>query len=282
MLKSMFKSRKNIVPVILLGIILALMVIVVLYPMIFVIQTSFKTYSEFIKNPFSLSLKHPSNYKDVLTTDLFYRGALNSLIIAVVAIVCNVVVSGLAIFAVGVLKFKGSGIFFYIAIFSMFITGEVGTIPMFLLVRNLGLIDSLAGVIFPSIFASGGMGMLFGIGYVKSIPDELHEAAALDGATIWQMFWKVDFIMMLPLIALTIIGAFNGSWNQYIWPYIVLPTNTKAFTIQMSLIRFKAQDGSNYGQLCAGMVLVSIPGFVLYGVGSRWFGVGMSVGAIKG
>lgn len=112
----------------------------------------------------------------------FSVNAVNSLIVAVVAVVFQVATASLTIFAIGVLKYKGSNILFYLTLFSMFISGEVTTIPLFLLIREFGLIDSLRALLLPVMIAVGGTGIFLGVTYIKNIPNDLHEAASLDGA----------------------------------------------------------------------------------------------------
>lgn len=124
--------------------------------MLFVVSTSFKTRGEFIKSPFSISFAHPENYSEAWTKGGFSVNAVNSLIVAVVAVVFQVATASLTIFAIGVLKYKGSNILFYLTLFSMFISGEVTTIPLFLLIREFGLIDSLWALLLPVMIAVGG------------------------------------------------------------------------------------------------------------------------------
>ena len=276
------QKRINFIVNIILGITITLITIAILYPMLFVVSTSFKTRGEFIKSPFSISFAHPENYSEAWTKGGFSVNAVNSLIVAVVAVVFQVATASLTIFAIGVLKYKGSNILFYLTLFSMFISGEVTTIPLFLLIREFGLIDSLWALLLPVMIAVGGTGICLGVTYIKNIPNDLHEAASLDGASILQTFFYIDLNLIRPVLAYIAITTFTATWNDFFWPFIVLPTNAAAQTLPIALINFQAQNNSMYGVLCAGLVIMSIPILLIYSFFSKYFLNGVAAGAVKG
>lgn len=276
------QKRIDLAVNIILGIIITLITIAILYPLLFVVSTSFKTRGEFIKSPFSISFAHPQNYSDAWIKGGFSTNMLNSFLVAIVAVVFQVATTALTVFAIGVLKYKGSMIIFYLLLFTMFISGEVTTIPLFLLMRELGLIDSLWALLLPSMLAIGGTGVFLGVTYVKNIPNDLHEAASLDGASVPQVFFHVDLALIKPVLAYVAITTFTATWNDFFWPFIVLPTNTKAQTLPIALINFQAQNGSMYGVLCAGLVIMSIPILLIYAFFSKYFLNGVAAGAVKG
>ena len=267
---------------IILGIIITLITVMVLYPLVFVISTSFKTRGEFISNPFSISFAHPENYSEAWTTGGFSQSALNSVIVAIVAIVFQVASAALTIFAIGVLKYKGSQILFYLILFSMFLSGEITTIPLFLLIRELRLIDTLWALLLPAMISIGGTGVFLGVTYIKNIPNELHEAASLDGANIFQTFARIDLNLLKPVLAYIAITTFTATWNDFFWPFIVLPTNENVKTLPLALINFQSQNNSLYGVLCAGLVITSIPILLVYAFFSKYFLNGVAAGAVKG
>ena len=265
-----------------LGIVITVITAAILYPLLFVLSTSFKTRGELIKSPFSITFMHPENYSQAWIDGGFSRSAVNSVIVAVVAIVFQVFSASLTIFAIGVLKYKGSQIIFYLILFSMFLSGEITTIPLFLLMRELRLIDTLWSLLLPAMITTGGTGVFLGVTYIKNIPNDLHEAASLDGASIMQTFLNIDLHLLKPVLAYIAISTFTASWNDFFWPFIVLPTNEAAKTLPLALINFQAQNNSLYGVLCAGLVITSIPILLVYAFFSKYFLNGVAAGAVKG
>ena len=164
----------------------------------------------------------------------------------------------------------------------MFISGEVTTIPLFLLIREFGLIDSLWALLLPVMIAVGGTGIFLGVTYIKNIPNDLHEAASLDGASILQTFFYIDLNLIRPVLAYIAITTFTATWNDFFWPFIVLPTNAAAQTLPIALINFQAQNNSMYGVLFAGLVIMSIPILLIYSFFSKYFLNGVAAGAVKG
>ncbi len=276
------QKRIDLIVNIILGIIITLITIAILYPLLFVLSTSFKTRGEFIKSPFSLSFAHPENYSDAWVKGGFSTNVINSFTVSAAAVVVQTFTTALTIFAIGVLKYKGSAIIFYMLLFTMFISGEVTTIPLFLMMRELGLIDSLWALLLPAMIAISGTGVFLGVTYVKNIPNDLHEAASLDGATVWQIFFHIDFVLIKPVLSYVAITTFTSYWNDFFWPFIVLPTNAKAQTLPLALINFQAQNGSMYGVLCAGLVIMCIPILLIYSFFSKYFLNGVAAGAVKG
>lgn len=265
-----------------LALILALIAFSVIYPLIFVISTSFKTYGEFLKSPFSLSFKHPENYVQAFTKGGFGTALINSVIVAVVNTVCCTLITTLAVFAIGVLRFRGSGIIIGILMFTMFVSGDMTTVPNVLLIRELGLYNSLGALIFRAALGVSGIGVFIGVNYVRQIPDELHEAASLDGASIPQMFFYVDLPMLKPIMAYVAIGAFGGAWSDFFGPLVYIPMNDTALTLAVAVQKFDTQNNSQYGTLCAGLVVLAAPTVLIYACFSKYFLEGVAVGAVKG
>ncbi len=276
------KKAGEITGVILEWIAMILILVLVLYPLIFVLSTSFKTYGEFIKSPFSLSLAHPENYYKAFVEGNLGRSIVNTVIVAVVAVVCQTIITGLAVYGIGVLKFKGSGIFIGILLFTMFVSGEMTTIPNILLIRALGLYDTLGALLFPAALGVSGIGVFIGVNYANAIPKELHEAASLDGASIPQTFFHIDLHLLKPVLTYVAIGAFSASWSDFFGPLVFIPMNEKAYTLAITIQKFDTVNNSEYGTLCAGLVILAVPVVVVYAVFSKYFLEGVAVGAVKG
>lgn len=266
----------------LLILLLAVVLVVVLYPLLFVIATSFKTYPELVTSPFSITFRHPENFVTAWTEGNFGGSLINSSLVTLLAVFAQVVTSALAIFAIGVLRFRGSAVFVGIFLFTMFLSGEMLMIPNLILVRELGLFDTLGALLFPAGLSVSGMGIFMGINFIRATPAELREAAAIDGATIPQVFWHIDFVMMRPVLAFIAVGAFSGTWADFFWPLISLPLNESAYTMPLALMKFESQNNTLYGVLCAGMCFMALPVVVVYSFLSKYFIEGVAVGAVKG
>lgn len=275
------KKREKVAKVLEI-VLMSLVAFVILYPLVFVISTSFKTYGEFIKSPFSLSFRHPENYYNAWVEGLLGNSILNSLAVAAVSVVCCTTWTGMAVFAIGVLKFKGSQIFIGILLFTMFISGEMMTVPNILLIKWLNLYDSLGALLFPAALGVSGLGVFIGVNYMSAIPNELHEAASLDGASVPQMFFFIDLHLMKPILTYVAIGCFSGAWSDFFSPLIYIPTNEKAQTLALAVQQFDTQNNSQYGTLCAALVILAAPTVLVYSVFSKYFLEGVALGAVKG
>lgn len=265
-------------------ILLALMLAMVFLPLLFVVNTSFKDPVEYVLNPVGINFSalRPRNYTDVLQANNLITSMVNSIIVTVIAVFCSVVTTALISFAIGVIRFKGSQIIFYIAICSMFLAGEITMIPMYMLYSKLNLIGKLWSLILPSFIGLPGLGIMVGSSYIRGIPREIHEAAFIDGAGVPQVFFKIDLHMLVPVLALTAVMTFQGNWGNFLWPYVTVLSNREAHTFAITLLQFKSQNASMYGQYCAGLVIMTLPIVLVYCFCSKYFMQGMAAGAVKG
>lgn len=273
---------KRIVSNVVLFVVMAVVTVLVLYPMLFVLFTSFKTYAEFLDDPFGFSFAHPENYARAWIDGHFSTYFLNSVLVTALTVLSKVFMSGIVAYCVGVLQFKGYKIFMAVILSTMFFTGEITGIPTFLMMRSLNTLDTLWALILPGVLSPAGLGALLGVGYAKKIPKELHEAALLDGAGLFSIFWHIDFKLMIPMLTLVAIQTFTGSWSDFYWPLITITTNDAARTLPLGLINFQSQNNSEYGVLSAGLVILTIPIVALYAGLSKYFIEGVAAGAVKG
>lgn len=273
---------KRIVSNVVLFVVMAVVTVLVLYPMLFVLFTSFKTYAEFLDDPFGFSFANPENYARAWIDGHFSTYFLNSVLVTALTVLSKVFMSGIVAYCVGVLQFRGYKIFMAVILSTMFFTGEITGIPTFLMMRSLNTLDTLWALILPGVLSPAGLGALLGVGYAKKIPKELHEAALLDGAGLFSIFWHIDFKLMIPMLTLVAIQTFTGSWSDFYWPLITITTNDAARTLPLGLINFQSQNNSEYGVLSAGLVILTIPIVALYAGLSKYFIEGVAAGAVKG
>ena len=148
--------------------------------------------------------------------------------------------------------------------------------------RELGVLNTIWALILPGVLSPAGLGVLLGVGYVQKIPKELHEAALLDGANAFQLFWHIDFRLMIPMLTVVAIQTFQSSWSDFYWPLITITSNDSARTLPLGLITFQSQNNSSYGILSAGLGILTLPIVLLYSALSKYFIEGVASGAVKG
>lgn len=267
-----------------LVIVLAFLTVAVLFPLYFVLVTSVKSYSDFVLNPLGINFSAImfSNYTQVLQAQNFAGGFVNSILTTAVSVLCAVVFSALVAFAVGVIRFRGSQIFIFIALATMFFTGEMTYVPMYLLYNRLKLLNTFWVLILPSLVAFPGFGILVGSAFIRKIPNSVHEAAFMDGAGVMRTFLTIDLKLLSPILSMVAIMQFQGAWSDFFWPMITVSGNPSAYTLPLLLINFKAADATMYGQYCAGLMVMTIPIVLFYIFFSKYFMQGMAAGAVKG
>ncbi len=161
----------------------------------------------------------------------------------------------------------------------MMVPGQVLVVPLFLLVTKLGLVDTLAGAVLPSIVTP--FGILLMHTRMQQLPDELVDAARIDGCSEWGVFFRVALPLAAPTAATLGLFAFVSSWNAFLWPLLVL-LGSDRYTLAVGLATLQGQHETDHGLLLAGATLSALPTLVLFGLLGRFFTRGLSAGAVKG
>lgn len=278
---NLFKKVEKVAIIVTLTMIL----LMVFLPLLFVLNTSLKSYNDYMLNPLSFnpSRWQFSNYVEAIKASNLIHSTFNSMIVTCTAVLCSVIFTALVSFAVGTLKYKGNKIVYFFALCSMFLSGEITMIPMYILYTKLDLIGKFGSLILPSFLGVPGFGILVGSSFIKSIPNEIHEAAIMDGVSVPTLFLKVDLPLLKPILALTAVMTFQGNWGNFLWPYVTVLSNKNAHTMALTLItQFDSANNSMIGQYCAALVLMSLPIVIVYAFFSKYFIEGMTGGAVKG
>lgn len=249
------------------------------YPFMFMIFSSLKDYAQFFHSfwwpAFPL---HLENYKDAFK--IVYKYIVNSVMVSATSALGVVVLASISAYVFARFNFPGREPLFYAVISLLMIPGLLTLIPRFLLARFLGLVDSLAGLI---LFYIAG-GQVFGIfilrSFFSSLPEELFEAARLDGAGELHSYALIAVPLSKSILGTVAIMNVLSTWNEYIWPLVIISSD-RLKTIPLGLIAFQTMYRTEYGPLFAGYVIASLPLLVLFFFTMRTFVAGLTSGALK-
>jgi multiple sugar transport system permease protein len=220
-----------------------------------------------------------SNFTDVLDRVPVLRYVGNSALVAVMAVTANIVGATLAGYALARLKFRGRGAATAVFVAALLVPVETVIVSQFLVVRQLGLTDSLLGVVLPGAVAA--LNVLLMRNAFAGLPDELEEAAVIDGANAWQRFLRICVPQVTGVITVVAIFAFVGAWNDFLWPLIVL-SSEENYTLTVGLNRLRGTFYDDPRLIAAGTVIALIPIIAFFTLLQRYFFKGLESGGIKG
>jgi N-acetylglucosamine transport system permease protein len=264
--------------------VLALWAIIVIFPMIWLLYSTFKTDSEIFFSPWALptSLQW-DNFARAWTDAHIGEYFLNSLIVVIPSLALILILSAMAAYVLARFPFPGNRAIFYLFMAGMLFPIFLALVPLFFLVKDLHMLSTYHGLVLVYVAYSLPFSVFFLTGFFRSLPSELHEAAIIDGANQYEVFFKI----MLPLAkpGLISIGIFNflGMWNQYLLP-VVLMTDSKRFLLTQGLAFMLHQQyyKSDWSGLFAAVSLIMIPTLVTYVIFQGQIQKGITVGALKG
>ncbi len=219
------------------------------------------------------------NYRTAWTQTRFDRALFNSVLVTLSITTAQVFTSMLAAFAFARLRFFGRDQIFLGYLATMMIPEAITMIPLFIIFREVGLIDTYAAMILPAAFSAYGTFMLRQ--FFLNIPRELEEAAVLDGCGPVGVFRHVIAPLSKPAVAALAILTFMGAWRSFMWPLIVAQSQ-EMFTLPVALAQFQDMYGVQWSLLMAGSTIMLIPMLIVFAVGQRYFIAGIQLGAVKG
>jgi raffinose/stachyose/melibiose transport system permease protein len=257
-----------------------LLVFSILYigPLFMIVNASFKSLSEFFRDPISpvTSLSF-DNYTKAWDLANFPRYMLNSAFYTAIATTVFVLTSVFVAFPIARGIVKGGGALLTLYVVALFLPPAL--IPQFQLILNLGLYNSRSGYIL--LFLVNAIGMIILVNYIKSIPTELDESAAVDGCGYFRFVWSVVLPLIRPAVATVTVLHAIGIWNELILPTIYL-TDANLYPITRGLIVFEGQYGSDWPALAAAVLMLMLPMLILFMVLQRYIIGGLTSGAVKG
>ena len=220
-----------------------------------------------------------ANFDELFTRLDFMTYFVNSTVVAVAVTVGNMIFCSMLGYALAKLEFRGKKVLFAVVLATLMIPGVVTFVPLFVLTVNLGLANTLTGMILP--FLAGPFGVFLMRQYILSLPDELIHAARVDGAGELRIFAQVILPLCWPALATLGILTFLGSWNQFLWP-LVVATNEDKYTLPVAIALYAVgQNATQYGLLLAGSVVTVIPVIAVFLFLQRHIMQGISMTGIK-
>jgi multiple sugar transport system permease protein len=219
------------------------------------------------------------NFRDLFSRLDFPTYFLNSTIVAALTTAGNLLFCSLLGYALAKLRFPGRKAMFLVVLGMLMVPGMVTFVPQFVLVSNLGLANSYAGLVLP--FLAGPFGVFLMRQFLLSIPDDLIEAARVDGAGEWRIFWRIVLPLCRPALATLGILTFLASWNNFLWPLVIATTEDK-YTLPVALALYSVgQNRTDLGLLLAGAVVVVLPVLIVFLLLQRHFLRGIATTGLK-
>jgi multiple sugar transport system permease protein len=263
-------------------VLLTLGLVIMVVPFIWMVLSSLKGQAELAQLPPTWIPKAPtlSNYSKLFTELNFPRYFMNSVILAVSITILNLLFCSMIGYALAKLKFVGKNALFILVLATLMIPSAVTLVPLFVLMSKLQLVNTLIAVILPESAAAFGVFLMRQ--FMLEIPDELLDAARVDGANEFFIFWRIVLPLTTPALATLAILTFLASWNDFLWPLIVL-TNDQQYNLPVAIATFAVgEHGTDYGLLLAGAVLVVTPMIIIFLLLQRFFTQGIAMTGLKG
>lgn len=255
--------------------------VIVLVPLLFVVFLSFKDIPGILGTPLQWPQQwHPENYAQAWQDGNLLQLLINTVIVTVVAVAGILFLSSLAAYVIARYRFRGNQLLYLYFVSGMALPIQLVALPIFVLVRNLGLLNTLWGLIL--VMAAGGMSfsIFLLVNFMRSIPWELQEAATVDGAGTLRIYWHVVLPLVRPALGIVAIFQFLAIWKEFFLP-LLLVQDTAKMTVSVGILNFVGQYTTQWQLLLAGIVIVSLPTIIGFLLVSRQFRRNMMAGAVK-
>ncbi len=258
-----------------------ILAIIVAFPLFWMISVSFMAAGEASTFPPPLLPKHPqiSAYHELFSSSGLWKYLFNSIFLAISATILSLTFNVTAGYAFAKLKFKGREAMFQTLLAAMVVPAQVGMMPLFLLLKTFGLVNTYAGALVPWIASVFGIFMVRQ--FAQSIPDEMLEAARMDGANEWQIFTKLIVPNLMPVMVTLGLFTFLGSWNDFMWPLIIM-TDSGSYTLPVALAVLSREHVQDSEMMMAGAVITVLPVLILFIALQRFYMRGLLASSVKG
>jgi multiple sugar transport system permease protein len=250
-------------------------------PLLWMVSASFMPTGEANSYPPRLLPSHATaeHYRALFTRLDLGRFAINSAIVAITATVVSLLFNSMAGYAFAKLRFRGRERTFRLLLTGLLIPVQVSMLPLFLLLKELHLVNTYAGVIVPTLASIFGIFLIRQ--YALSIPDDLLDAARIDGAGELRIYWSIALPVLAPILATLAIWTFLSTWNDFMWPLIVLSDQSR-YTLPVALANLSGEHVQDTELMMAGSVVTVLPVLAVFLALQRYYIRGLMVGSVKG
>lgn len=254
----------------------------VLIPIATVVIGGFKTSGELANAPFALPrVWHWERYASFIFQSSFWSAMGNSTIVMLATVGLLLLITCPAAFVLARVPFRGSELIFNIILFGLLFPVSMATLPLYITLRNLGLLNSLAGVILPQVAFALPITILILRNFFRAIPQELEDATYIDGGSTIDFFWRILLPLARPSLAVVGMLAMVGSWNNFLLPLLVL-NDSNLWTVPLGVMQFQGEHITDWATIMAYITLTMIPAIVFYLFAERHLIAGLTAGAVKG
>jgi len=277
-MSNLSRSQANIVRLTWM-LVTAVLAVMAIFPLLYMLSIAFKGPTEVFKSNLIPTKPTLDNFIYVLTEVPFWRYILNTFFISAVITAVALFFHTMAGYALARLRFPGREALF-LTMFSTFLVSlPVIIVPLFILVRTMGMLNSYGGLIIPAIFNAFGIFLLRQ--YYLSLPRELEEAAVIDGAGYWKIYTSVILPLSRPIIAALAILFFLANWNSFLWP-LTVASDPNLWVVQVAIANFKSQYAASWNYTMAASTIVAVPMLVLFVIFQRQIMDSIKTSGLKG
>ncbi|OEO30039.1 thiamine ABC transporter ATP-binding protein [Devosia insulae DS-56] len=242
----------------------------------------FKEIGELRVNPFGLPQSwDPARFAEIIGGPRYVPSLLNSLLVALGSVVLSTLLASMTAFAFAHIKFFGSRFLMSYLMLGLLFPSATAILPLFIKMRDLGLLDSHLGIIIAQVAFSISFSVLLFYNFFKELPKELIDAARMDNCGYIRIYWYVTLPLCLPIIATVGVFNFVGSWNSFLLPLIVLNSDAN-YTWPLGIMQFQGQYGSDWPRILAFLTLSILPAIAFFLLAQRYVISGLTGGAAKG
>ncbi len=264
-------------------VILITLCVIVMSPVVTAVLGSIRTNGEFLSAPFGLPQNgiQWANYTDILLDSGFWNLMKNSLIITISVTILNVILSSMLAFVFSRMNFRGRGLLFNILSLGLLFPIVIAILPIFIQIRQFGLINNLAGVILPLVAFGLPGSVVILRGFFISVPNELEDASYIDGCTTFGFFRYILLPLARPALTAVAVLQVIASWNEYFLPYLLL-NDQKLWPLPLGIQQFQGEHLTDWAKIMAYVTLLIIPTVIFYMFAEKYIVTGLTGGELKG
>jgi len=254
----------------------------IILPIVAAMLGGFKTNADLQTHPFSLPQPFVlTNYANILAGQSFWQQLLNSTLVMLATTLGTVILAAMPAFVFARMTFHGRNLLFNYFSLGLMFPITVAILPLYILLRNTHLVDSLWGIIIPQVAFGLPGNILILRNFFTAVPKELEEAAALDGCTTLGFFWRIMLPLVRPALAAVAVLTVVVSWNAFFLPLLVL-NNQALWTLPLGVMQFQGQFGQDWAKVLAFVSLALVPTIIFYLLAEKQIVEGLTAGAVKG